>query len=291
MEGYALRQQQLAYSRPASFWRLGGGWYLALFLILACFGAALFLDTATLEIRRDLTRLALGERLAELDGARHEAAVARQLVRDASVVPYQGPYLVVSIAERRIWYKERGSVVFSTGIATGSGKTLVKEGGTSFWKFDTPRGRLSVTSKEPDPRWVPPDWFYLEHARTKHLALLHLARRETLILRDGSLLKVEGADVVRRYPDGERVVLEASEEKDIIVNGKLLVPPLGTNQRRFDKVLGSHRLNLESGYALHGTNRPETIGQAVSHGCVRLANEDIAKLYKMVPVGTPVYLY
>ncbi|GFO58642.1 hypothetical protein GMST_09670 [Geomonas silvestris] len=291
MEGYALRQQQLVYSRPAGFWRLGGSWYLALFLILACFGAALFLDTVTLEARRDLARLALGERLAELDGARSEAAVARQLVRDASVVPYQGPYLVVSIAERRIWYKERGSVVFSTGIATGSGKTLVKEGGSSFWKFDTPRGRLSVTSKESDPRWVPPDWFYLEHARTKHLALLHLARRETLVLRDGSLLRVEGADVVRRYPDGERVVLEASEEKDIIVNGKLLVPPLGTNQRRFDKVLGSHRLNLESGYALHGTNRPETIGQAVSHGCVRLVNEDIAKLYQMVPVGTPVYLY
>lgn len=291
MEGYVLRQQQLFYSRPASFWRLGGGWYLALFLILACFGAALFLDTAALEIRRDLTRLALGERLSELDGARHEAAVARQLLRDASVVPYQGPYLVVSIAQRQIWYKERGSVVFKTGIATGSGKTLVKEGGSSFWKFDTPRGRLSVTSKETDPRWVPPDWFYLEHARTKHLALLHLARRETLVLPDGSLLRVEGADVVRRYPGGERAVLEASEEKDIIVNGKLLVPPLGTNQRRFDGVLGSHRLNLESGYALHGTNRPETIGQAVSHGCVRLANEDIAKLYQMVPVGTPVYLY
>ncbi|WP_183359911.1 L,D-transpeptidase [Geomonas limicola] len=278
-------------SRPASFWRLGGGWYLALLLILACFGAALFLDTATLEIRRDLARLALGDRLAELDGARREAVVARQLLRDANVQPNQGAYLVVSITDRRIWYKERGSVLFTTGIATGSGKTLVKEEGDRFWKFDTPRGRLSVTSKELDPWWVPPDWFYLEHARTKRLALLHLSRRKPLALADGSLLKVEGADVVRRYPDGERVVLQASEEKDIVVNGKLLVPPLGTNQRRFDKVLGSHRLNLESGYALHGTNRPETIGQAVSHGCVRLTNEDIAKLYQMVPVGTPVFLY
>ncbi|HUG53354.1 MAG TPA: L,D-transpeptidase, partial [Vicinamibacteria bacterium] len=56
-------------------------------------------------------------------------------------------------------------------------------------------------------------------------------------------------------------------------------------------VLGTHRLNIGNGYALHGTNRPETIGQAVSHGCIRLRNEDIGRLYEMVPVGTPVYIY
>ena len=55
--------------------------------------------------------------------------------------------------------------------------------------------------------------------------------------------------------------------------------------------LGTHRLNLGNGYALHGTNQPASVGRAVSHGCVRLRNEDIAKLYAMVPVGTPVYIY
>ena len=43
--------------------------------------------------------------------------------------------------------------------------------------------------------------------------------------------------------------------------------------------------------AIHGTNEDHLIGQAVSHGCVRLLNEDIAKLYEMVPIGTPVYIY
>ena len=42
---------------------------------------------------------------------------------------------------------------------------------------------------------------------------------------------------------------------------------------------------------MHGTNQPDTVGRAVSHGCVRLRNEDIAKLYAMVEVGTPVYIY
>ena len=77
----------------------------------------------------------------------------------------------------------------------------------------------------------------------------------------------------------------------IVVNGNIVVPPYGTNQRRYEGVLGTHRLNLGDGYALHGTNVPESIGQSVSHGCVRLRNEDIETLYRMVPVGTPVYIY
>lgn len=40
--------------------------------------------------------------------------------------------------------------------------------------------------------------------------------------------------------------------------------------------------------ALHGTNQPSSIGQAVSNGCVRLANPDIRRLIARVPRGTPV---
>ncbi len=48
---------------------------------------------------------------------------------------------------------------------------------------------------------------------------------------------------------------------------------------------------MGNGYALHGTNQPETVDRAVSHGCVRLRNEAVARLYAMVPVGTPVDIY
>jgi lipoprotein-anchoring transpeptidase ErfK/SrfK len=41
-------------------------------------------------------------------------------------------------------------------------------------------------------------------------------------------------------------------------------------------------------YRIHGTNAPETIGQAVSSGCFRLVNDDIIDLYSRVPVGTKV---
>jgi len=39
---------------------------------------------------------------------------------------------------------------------------------------------------------------------------------------------------------------------------------------------------------IHGTNHPQSIGQAMSEGCIRLYNPDIEELYWMLPVGTPV---
>jgi lipoprotein-anchoring transpeptidase ErfK/SrfK len=41
-------------------------------------------------------------------------------------------------------------------------------------------------------------------------------------------------------------------------------------------------------YRIHGTNAPETIGQAVSSGCFRLVNDDVSDLYQRVKVGTKV---
>ncbi|MBR0794334.1 L,D-transpeptidase family protein [Bradyrhizobium jicamae] len=43
-------------------------------------------------------------------------------------------------------------------------------------------------------------------------------------------------------------------------------------------------------YRIHGTNRPDTIGTAVSSGCFRLVNNDVADLYNRVPVGTKVII-
>jgi lipoprotein-anchoring transpeptidase ErfK/SrfK len=43
-------------------------------------------------------------------------------------------------------------------------------------------------------------------------------------------------------------------------------------------------------YRIHGTNQPQTIGSAVSSGCFRLVNADVADLYNRVPVGTKVII-
>jgi hypothetical protein len=159
------------------------------------------------------------------------------------------------------------------------------------WLFETPRGRLSVIGKEESPVWSPPDWHYVEQARKRKAGLVRLERGQSLPTADGSVITVAGDQVVRRSPSGEETVLTATDGREIIVDGEVLIPPLGTAQRRYEGVLGTYRLSIGNGYAIHGTNDPASIGHAVSHGCVRLRNEDIATLYRMVPLGTPVYIY
>jgi lipoprotein-anchoring transpeptidase ErfK/SrfK len=53
--------------------------------------------------------------------------------------------------------------------------------------------------------------------------------------------------------------------------------------------MGVAALTLSGGeYAIHGTNRPGSIGGFVSHGCIRMYNEDITDLYSRVGYNTPV---
>ena len=53
--------------------------------------------------------------------------------------------------------------------------------------------------------------------------------------------------------------------------------------------LGARAMYLGSSlYRIHGSNEPETIGQAVSSGCIRMLNEDVVDLYERVKVGTRV---
>ena len=56
-----------------------------------------------------------------------------------------------------------------------------------------------------------------------------------------------------------------------------------------DNPLGARAMYLGSSlYRIHGSNEPETIGQAVSSGCIRMTNEDVVDLYNRVKVGAKV---
>jgi lipoprotein-anchoring transpeptidase ErfK/SrfK len=53
--------------------------------------------------------------------------------------------------------------------------------------------------------------------------------------------------------------------------------------------MGAAAMVLTGGeYAIHGTNRPDSIGGFVSYGCIRMFNRDILTLYRQVSIGTPV---
>jgi L,D-transpeptidase ErfK/SrfK len=60
-----------------------------------------------------------------------------------------------------------------------------------------------------------------------------------------------------------------------------------------DNPLGAHAMRLAipgGSYLIHGTNNPDAVGMAVTHGCLRMYPEDVERLFEAVSVGTPVAL-
>ena len=60
-----------------------------------------------------------------------------------------------------------------------------------------------------------------------------------------------------------------------------------------DNPLGLFAMRLAMGdgtYEIHGTNNPIAVGLPITHGCIRMYPQDVATLYPLVPVGTPVRL-
>lgn len=219
--------------------------------------------------------------------------------------------IVVSTAENRVTVRQGGKVVFQAICSTGKGTTLVENGRTMV--FETPTGRFRIRSKEENPVWVPPDWHYVEEARKKGGAVVRLRAGEAVDAATGapiatdtpsggvwswlqgkgrpkrSVLTIVNGSVVEVAPDGSKRELPPGE---LIRAGKtVVIPPVTTPQRRFDKVLGHYRLNLGGGYALHGTLAVNQLGRAASHGCVRLADKDIEALFEMSKVGDQVIIY
>lgn len=51
-------------------------------------------------------------------------------------------------------------------------------------------------------------------------------------------------------------------------------------------------INVQWGsYGIHGTNKPNSIGQHLSHGCIRMFNSDVIELFEIIPTGTKVTIY
>ena len=264
------------------------------FIIAAILSVMLLTKTAELRYQRDVTRMVYSDNLGLLNEVKSKLGLTgdslKSLMSQTAAEATDQPYLVVSMADHRLWYKQGKDVLFEAPVATGSGKELVG-GAAGQWRFETPRGRLTVKGKDEDPAWVPPDWHYVEQAHKKGLGIVHLDPGEKIPTGDG-VLTTQNGEVVKRYNNGTTVSLGGGVEgKEIVVNGNIVVPPYGTTARRYMGVLGTRRLELGDGYGIHGTDHPESIGQSVSHGCVRMRNEDIERLYPMVAVGTPVYIY
>jgi hypothetical protein len=194
---------------------------------------------------------------------------------------------VVSLAERRLWViAPAGDTLRTAAVAVGSGKRLTLNGRS--WRFATPVGVRRVLSTEKDPVWMRPDWAYLELAREKRLKLDSVTADQPRVMAGGDSLVVRGREV-GALMDG--AFEPWPYDQDIIIGGVLYLPPLGSPYRAVPGTLGKYRLNLGNGIGFHGTLDTKSVGKAVTHGCMRLYDEDIEWLFLNVPVGTPVFIY
>ena len=126
---------------------------------------------------------------------------------------------------------------------------------------------MTITSKELDPVWVPPNWHYVEIARRNGLGIIDMS--------DASPNALAG------YPAGQVPIR----------GGNVIIPPWGSPQRQYRGKLGAAKLEMYDGYYFHGTDNESSVGDAASHGCLRMHRDDILWMYRNVPVGTPVYIY
>lgn len=204
----------------------------------------------------------------EQEAQRTQQVAARERAlasKENELVPRDKPYLVVSLAERRVLFIKANDTIFRAPVAIGSGKTVVIDGQTK--RFQTPRGRMHITHKERDPVWVPPNWHYVEVARNNGLGLVDMSNASP--------------NALAGYPAGQVPIR----------GGKVIIPPWGSPQRQYRGKLGYAKLEMYDGYYFHGTDNEASVGGAASHGCLRMLRNDIKWMYENVPLGTPVYIY
>lgn len=204
-----------------------------------------------------------------------------------SALQSRGLRVMVSTETRSLWLMRDTTVLFRAPVAVGMEEGFAWEG--REYDFTTPIGRRRVLAKATDPLWVPPDWHYFEVAHERDLKVVRLRNGQRVTLGDSTRLEVRGNEVGRVNQFGNFWPFTPGSE--IVFDGRVYIPPFGTRQRQIPEILGTHKLELGDGYLIHGTNQETSIGDAVSHGCVRMYNADVEYLFDEVPVGTAVFIF
>jgi len=146
----------------------------------------------------------------------------------------KGPYIVIDRYANQLFLRTQDSVLLTAECSTGSGAELEDTVTGRRWKFDTPAGVFTVSSKLEDPWWRKPDWAFIE----------------------------EGTEL----PDDDR-------------------------ERLDPYMLGEYAIGFGDGMYIHGTLYERLLGVSVTHGCVRLASEDLRKLYARTRIGMYIFVY
>jgi len=113
---------------------------------------------------------------------------------------------------------------------------------------------------------------------------------------DRKLAVVEDGEVVATFPIAVGAAISPSPTGQFRIVTRVsnptyyhpgVVVPSGK-----DNPVGTRWIGLnQKGYGIHGTNAPRSIGRAASHGCIRLRNRDVERLFTMLRVGDVVEIH
>ena len=158
----------------------------------------------------------------------------RILRRRIDALAPEGIYIVIDTAQNLLFLKQGSRTILKAVVSSGSGSILRDPAGNRQWVFDTPRGESSVKAKIAGPKWIRPDWAFIE------------------------------------------------EEQDI---------PKNWQDRVQEGVLGDYALGFGNGYFIHGTLYKRLLGRNVTHGCVRVGDQDLEIIYRRSQIGTKIYIF
>ena len=100
-----------------------------------------------------------------------------------------------------------------------------------------------------------------------------------------------------KTPKGEFKILNKAKDPVwkkpdwAFVEEGLPVPSYNHPSRFEYGVLGDYSLSLGDGYLIHGTLFQRFLGLPVTHGCIRLNDENLELVYKSLPMGSKVYIF
>lgn len=114
----------------------------------------------------------------------------------------------------------------------------------------------------------------------------------------GSILKdpVDNRQWIFDTPRGERSIQSKTTNPvwtkpdwAFIEEGEAV--PKSFKDRMEEGVLGDYAFHLGDGYMIHGTLYTRLLGRNVTHGCVRVGDNDLKELYNTIPIGTKVIIF
>lgn len=125
------------------------------------------------------------------------------------------------------------------------------------------------------------------NSRVKHTVVVSIPDRKLAVLEDGNVIAsfpIAVGAPESPSPTGEFQIISRVSNPTYYRPGAVI--PTGKNNP-----VGTRWLGLsQKGYGIHGTNAPKSVGHAASHGCIRLRNRDVERLFTMLHVGDVVQI-